>query len=105
MTSSRLGSHRGQVDEALHGWQRSDLAARPASLPLPQAAGRSDAQPAVTPRFPDDALVVVHVGDSANRSHARLQNLGERFNLICVSRYLRSKVLLYVVIHFKVFLT
>lgn len=81
MTSSRLSSNRGQVDEALHGWQRSDFTARPASFPLPQATRRSDAQPAVTPSFTDDALVVVDIGHSANRGHTRLQNLRRKVHI------------------------
>lgn len=72
---SCFGGRRGRIDEALHGRQRSDLATRPATLPLPEAARGSDAEPAVTARLPNDALVVVDVRYSANRSHTRLQHL------------------------------
>lgn len=67
-----IGCDGGEVDITLHGGQWSDLPPGPASLPLPQAAGRPDAQPAVAAGLADDALVVVHVGDASHRHHAGL---------------------------------
>lgn len=66
---------RGPVDVTLHGGQRFNLPSRPAPLPLPQAAGGSDAQPAVAPGFTDDPFVVVDVGHASHRHHAGLQHL------------------------------
>lgn len=56
-----IGGDGGEVDVALHGGQWFDLPPGPASLPLPQATGRPDAQPAVASGLADDALVMVHV--------------------------------------------
>lgn len=65
----------GQVDVDLHRRQRFNLAPCPASLPLPQAAGRADAQPTIAPGFADDPFIVVDVGDASHCDHASLQHL------------------------------
>lgn len=67
-----------QVDVALHGWERLDLAPGPATLAMPQACVRALAQPAVPACLPNHPLVVVDVGHTAHRGHAGLQHLGDR---------------------------
>lgn len=56
-----VGGDQWQVNVALHRRQRFNLPSRPASFPLPQAAGRADPQPAVATGFADDPFVVVNV--------------------------------------------
>lgn len=65
----------GQVNVTLHRRQRFNLASRPAPFPLPQAAGRADAQPAVASGLADDLFIVVNVGHPSHRHHAGLQHL------------------------------
>lgn len=65
----------GQVNVALHGGQRFNLASRPAPFPLPQAAGGADAKPAVAPGLADDLFIVVDVGYPSDGHHAGLQHL------------------------------
>lgn len=73
---------RGQVDVTLHRWERFDLASCPAALPLPQAARRSNSEPAIAPGFADDPFIVVDIGYTTHRHYAGLQYL-----CVCVCVY------------------
>lgn len=70
-----VGWDRRQVDVTLHRRQWFNLASCPASLPLPQAAWRTNAKPAIAAGFADDPLIVVDVGHASHRYHAGLQYL------------------------------
>ena len=79
------GGHGWHIDIHLHGGEGLDLAPRPAPLPLPPATGGPLAKPAVSPRLPDDALVVIDVGDASHCHHACLQHLGHSRRCECVA--------------------
>lgn len=70
-----------QVDIALHGWERLDLAPSPATLAMPQACVRALAQPAVPACLPNHPLVVVNIGHTAHCGYTGLQHLGDRGEL------------------------
>lgn len=78
--------NRGQVDVTLHRWQRFNLASCPASLPLPQAARRANAEPAVATGFADDPFVVIDVGHASHRHHAGLKYLHEWINMATIKK-------------------
>lgn len=65
----------GQVDVILHRRQRFNLASCPASLSLPQAARRTNAEPAIATGFSNDSFVVVDVGHASHCDNAGLQHL------------------------------
>lgn len=65
----------GQVDITLHRRQRFNLASRPASLSLPQAAWRANTEPAIATSFANDLFVVVDVGHASHCDHTGLQHL------------------------------
>lgn len=65
----------GQVDVILHRRQRFNLASCPASLSLPQAARRTNAEPAIATSFSNDLFIVVDVGHASHCDHAGLQHL------------------------------
>lgn len=71
----------GQVDITLHRRQRFNLASRPASLSLPQAAWRANAEPAIAAGFADDLFVVVDVGHASHCDHTGLQHLSREQRL------------------------
>lgn len=71
----------GQVDITLHRRQRFNLASRPASLSLPQAAWRANAEPAIATGFANDLFIVVDVGHASHCDHTGLQHLW-----VCVKR-------------------
>lgn len=71
-----LGRDRWQVDVILHRREWFNLTSCPASLPLPQAARRTNPKPAVAASFANDAFVVVDVWYTSYRNYACLQYLG-----------------------------
>lgn len=71
-----FGCDGRQVDVTLHGGQRFNLASCPASLPLPQAAWRANAKPAIATRFANTLFVVIDVGHTSHCYHAGVQYLG-----------------------------
>lgn len=70
----------GQVDVTLHRRQRFNLASCPASLSLPQAAWRANAEPTVATSFANDPFIVVNVGHTSHCDHAGLQHLHQDDN-------------------------
>ena len=70
---SCFGWHGGQV--GLGRLDGSNLPPVVARLPVPPAALRSHAKPAITPCLPDGLLVVVNVGHSTDSDHAFLRDV------------------------------
>ena len=70
---SCFGRHGGQV--GLGGLDGSNLPPVVARLPVPPAALRSHAKPAIAPGLPDGLLAVVDVGHSADSDHALLRDV------------------------------
>lgn len=70
----------GQVDVTLHWRQRFNLASCPASLSLPQATRRANAEPTVATSFANDPFIVVNVGHTSHCDHACLQYLRQDDN-------------------------
>ena len=70
---SCFGWHGGQV--GLGRLDGSNLPPIVARLPVPPAALRSHAKPAITPCLPDGLLVVVNVGHSTDSDHAFLRDV------------------------------